>query len=101
MIRHLKGVDSTSTKATMATFNIGSMKDEVKEIKDSIEDNRKIIDKRIDSLIVMIEKREEAYKADKNKIWERLEQMYTDIKLHDYRLSKLDSSNKGGLAVIV
>ena len=96
MVRHLKNSDSTSSKATYATFNIGTMDKRINDIADTLDEQNKHFDKRIDGLMNSMEKRDERWRADLNKVWERIDAISTDSKLHEYRLNKLDRTNESG-----
>ena len=83
LIRHVKAGDSTSNKAVMATFNIDTIKDDLRELKQHLQELK--------------QKQHE----DNRKLWERVDQMHTDVKLHDYRLNKLDRNGTMTGAVII
>lgn len=97
MMRHLKRSDSTEDKATMASFNVGTMGNEIREIKDTIQDTNNHFDKRLDSLTTAIEKRDERMREDMNKVWEKLENVVGDIRVHEYAIKELKrrSNNEG------
>jgi hypothetical protein len=94
LIRHLKDSDSTSDKATMATFNIHSMNKDMVDIKDSIDQQRKHFDKRIDLLNSSIEQRDERWRNDLNKIWDKLDSIIGDVRVHESRLNRVDPGGR-------
>lgn len=68
----------------------------INDIADTLDEQNKHFDKRIDGLMNSMEKRDERWRADLNKVWERIDAISTDSKLHEYRLNKLDRTNGSG-----
>lgn len=93
MMRHVGVLDKTASRSTLATFNIGMMKDEVKEVKDTITDNRMHFDKRVDALMQSLDKREDAHKEEFRRTWEKIDLLNSSMKLAEYRLDRIDRRN--------
>jgi tRNA C32,U32 (ribose-2'-O)-methylase TrmJ len=94
--RHVNAFDKTQSKSTMATFNIGTMKDEVKEIKESIETSRDYVDKRLDRILIEMEKKDETWKQEMRRMVDKVDVNSTTLKLVEYRLDRLEKVNKNG-----
>ena len=64
ILRHLNIIGKTSDKATIATFNIGGMQEDFKDLKKSMDDAREHTAQKIDGLFQLIEKKDEIVRTE-------------------------------------
>lgn len=62
--RHLNVFSKTAEKATIATFNFGSVQEDVKRMEKTQEDTKDRIYIKLDSILQLIEKKDEAARTE-------------------------------------
>lgn len=90
MMRGIGAMDKAGNRASMATFNIDVIKDEVKDIKDTVTDNKNHFDMKTDAMLQSIEKKDDILKADLRRIGEAIDLLSSTMRLVEYRLDTIE-----------
>lgn len=83
IIKRTNLTESTATKALTTRINLENMEKKVDTVKDEVRE----VDRKLDVMTVDIKKTNE-------KIWDRIETVYSDTKLHSYRLNVIEDKQR-------
>lgn len=96
ILRHLNIIGRTTDKATIATFNIGGMQEDFKELKKHMDDNRDHADRKLDGILALIEKKDETVRSELRRMSEQSTELDRKMIGMDYRLKSLEEKAARG-----